>query len=663
MVLKTDMLRDPLRPALSPALRSPLEPGVGSIWSAAYSFALGVLPAAIAALTRGGLATRIGPTGNVEYGPCNLLIGAGTQSVTVTAVAHTLTLRGTGSITLSGTATGILTGTGVNDRVSLTFTPTAGTLTLTVSGSITLPRLQLGTVSRAEDDALLVTTSVARFLPRIEHSPVSPFSPVGLLVEGQAVNRVSSNFANWVIQASGWTLNPGATTGMDGAPADTFTESTTSVSRSIYRAPSSPASGATTFTLGFKKISGANRWMRMVIGSSASDFATVTVNMQTGSVAEAAQTFGTASAASGSAYVTESGWVVATLTATLAAAIALDFLIPLDAPTPGHNAGDWDRMVYLGTGAVIALDRAQDEAGSVATSYIPNPTTGTMVRVGDFSGGGFTGAALTDLITPTSPFTLRFCYRKAYSQASNETLFGLCAGATAGGTNQLQLVTNGTQARLIHSGGSGLLTGTLTHNGTTTNVIAVSVDPTALGAERIPNPGFANASFWGLDAGVTIGGGVCTFASVANGQGAYNVSFDARGNRVEITYTVVSVSGGGFGIYLNGTSTQTRNAPGTYTETVTAGTSDTIVVILARGTTSGVVDNISIREVGVRSISVNGSTPVEATGSAYTGAGVTAMVLGARNSAGTDPAVRFTVDTIQANRTYTTGAALQALSV
>lgn len=29
MVLKTDMLRSPLRPALSPALRSPLEPGVG----------------------------------------------------------------------------------------------------------------------------------------------------------------------------------------------------------------------------------------------------------------------------------------------------------------------------------------------------------------------------------------------------------------------------------------------------------------------------------------------------------------------------------------------------------------------------------------------------------------------------------------------------------
>jgi hypothetical protein len=63
------------------------------------------------------------------------------------------------------------------------------------------------------------------------------------------------------------------------------------------------------------------------------------------------------------------------------------------------------------------------------------------------------------------------------------------------------------------------------------------------------------------------------------------------------------------------------------------------------------------------SISVNGGAAVETTGIAYTGAGVTAMVLGARNSAGTDPAVRFTVEPIQANRRYITGAALQALSV
>jgi Concanavalin A-like lectin/glucanases superfamily len=68
-----------------------------------------------------------------------------TQDVTVAATSHTLSFRGTGTITLSGTSTaGPLVGTGANDTVSLTFTPTAGTLTLTVSGSCTNVQLEAG---------------------------------------------------------------------------------------------------------------------------------------------------------------------------------------------------------------------------------------------------------------------------------------------------------------------------------------------------------------------------------------------------------------------------------------------------------------------------------------------------------------------------------------
>jgi len=68
-----------------------------------------------------------------------------TQSVTVAAAAHTLSFRGTGTITLTGTSTaGPLVGTGVNNRVTLTFTPTAGTLTLTISGSVTNVNLEAG---------------------------------------------------------------------------------------------------------------------------------------------------------------------------------------------------------------------------------------------------------------------------------------------------------------------------------------------------------------------------------------------------------------------------------------------------------------------------------------------------------------------------------------
>lgn len=84
----------------------------------------------------------------VEEQRTNLLLNSATlstQSVTVTAVAHTLSFTGTGTVTLSGASTaGPLVGTGANNRVTLTFTPTAGSLTLTVSGSVTLAQLEAG---------------------------------------------------------------------------------------------------------------------------------------------------------------------------------------------------------------------------------------------------------------------------------------------------------------------------------------------------------------------------------------------------------------------------------------------------------------------------------------------------------------------------------------
>jgi hypothetical protein len=87
----------------------------------------------------------------VEPAATNLLLNSttlSTQSVTVTAVAHTLSFWGTGTITLSGTSTaGPLVGTGAGNRVSLTFTPTAGSLTCTVSGTVSNAQLETGAVA------------------------------------------------------------------------------------------------------------------------------------------------------------------------------------------------------------------------------------------------------------------------------------------------------------------------------------------------------------------------------------------------------------------------------------------------------------------------------------------------------------------------------------
>jgi len=118
--------------------------------------------------TRGSTATRVNSVGVVEAistavpqldysdsltSPCwlfepgrtNSLLNSATlatQSVTTTAVTHSLSFYGTGTIVLSGSATGTFVGSGASIRSKFTFTATAGTLTLTVTGTCTNAQLE-----------------------------------------------------------------------------------------------------------------------------------------------------------------------------------------------------------------------------------------------------------------------------------------------------------------------------------------------------------------------------------------------------------------------------------------------------------------------------------------------------------------------------------------
>lgn len=115
----------------------------------------------------------------------NLLMNSAslsTQSVTVTAVAHTLSFYGTGTVTLSGVSdAGPLVGVSNTDLVSLTFTPTAGSLTLTVSGTVIDAQLETG--SAATSRIVTTGTALSRSADRLE--------------------MTGSNFTDWYVQGGG----------------------------------------------------------------------------------------------------------------------------------------------------------------------------------------------------------------------------------------------------------------------------------------------------------------------------------------------------------------------------------------------------------------------------------------------------------------------------
>lgn len=133
----------------------------------------------------------------IEEARTNLFLNSAvgvTQSVTVAAVANTLSFYGTGTITLTGTSTaGPLVGTSAADRVSLTFTPTAGSLTLTVSGSATNVQLEAG--SFASSVIVTVGASVTRALDLASVTTLTPWysATAGTLFAETSSTNVNSS--------------------------------------------------------------------------------------------------------------------------------------------------------------------------------------------------------------------------------------------------------------------------------------------------------------------------------------------------------------------------------------------------------------------------------------------------------------------------------------
>ena len=164
----------------------------------------------------------------IEEGRTNLVFPSDTlttQTRTVTAVAHTLSFYGTGTVVLSGVAIATVTGTGAYPtRTTLTFTPTAGSLVLTVTGSVTQAQLEAGsfatsyiptttgTLARAADTCSITG---ANFTSTNFYNPSA-----GTIIAIGSLNTTNLNSAPEVFKFNDGTNNNRIQIGMTNVPTE-----------------------------------------------------------------------------------------------------------------------------------------------------------------------------------------------------------------------------------------------------------------------------------------------------------------------------------------------------------------------------------------------------------------------------------------------------------
>jgi len=111
----------------------------------------------------------------------------------------------------------------------------------------------------------------------------------------------------------------------------------------------------------------------------------------------------------------------------------------------------------------------------------------------------------------------------------------------------------------------------------------------------------SDTGWWSKSAGVTIAAGECVFTSVTSGAGVYRNNLLSANTLYEVTFDVNSYTTGEFGIYLAG-AYYYKNITSTgsftiYGMSAASGLLDFYIVAL--GTTTGAIDNVSIKPVSV----------------------------------------------------------------
>jgi hypothetical protein len=129
-----------------------------------------------------------------------------------------------------------------------------------------------------------------------------------------------------------------------------------------------------------------------------------------------------------------------------------------------------------------------------------------------------------------------------------------------------------------------------------------------LGSELVTNGDFATDTWWSKGGGCTIDGGFGVASSAANTSGWYRLLLTTVGKYYEITFTVVSCSSGGFAAsFFTTNRSATYSTPGTYKVRLLAdGT--TFGIITVGASTTGTIDNVSLKEVSGNHRFQTGST-------------------------------------------------------
>jgi hypothetical protein len=377
----------------------------------------------IITFSRSSNATRIGPTGLVEYAPHNLLTYSqelgnaawgtkngtftdnaavapdGTitatrcvatdadpfvyQSFTFSAQTYTFSIwvkgegssvGGYGTIRLGASSSSAITITANWQRVTATFTPSAGTNLIgvefpeaaTVGQTVYLWGAQLSVGPYALD--YTPTTSAAVYGPRFDFDPVT-LAPKGLLVEEQRQNLLTYseqfNNAAWTAAASKVSVSANSVTSPDGTVnADTITGDGTSGGHYIGQVIAGVGSGK---TLSFYVKAGTNNFIQVFTDYTNNDYANF--DLANGAVGSKGLNTGATTIT-----VVGNGWYRCTMVTGDALSQNINFALISSSTASRLQSNTLSTSVHLWG--------AQLEAGSFATSYIPTLAS-TVTRSAD----------------------------------------------------------------------------------------------------------------------------------------------------------------------------------------------------------------------------------------------------------------------------------------